>query len=270
MWHSTGSTHFAPLATGPSTFCTLATSTGEQPHVVGVLYVAVGGVLYVSTHRTSKKARNVEANPRVAVCIPIRRYPMAFDRVNLRSSLHLGTSTLLFDVYGAPRYSTGPYAAVSLLGIDYARQVERVNARHRIQAEPHIGAAVLERAGDLEILVFHIDLRAGQRGEFRCRQGRGAHHLARQGADVLVVDRATFPREKVCGDGLTPYGVRALQRMGIEPTEPGFTPVPSNATPQSLAAASSFAASSGCVRYGYDSSSQVDTMHDSASRHASN
>src|SRR5207249_210601 len=25
MWHSTGSTHFAPLATGPSTFCTLAT-----------------------------------------------------------------------------------------------------------------------------------------------------------------------------------------------------------------------------------------------------
>src|SRR5207237_2584901 len=52
-----------------------------------------------------------------------------------------------------------------------------------------------------------------------------AYRLARQRADVLVVDRATFPREKVCGDGLTPYGVRALQRMGIEPTEPGFTQV---------------------------------------------
>jgi len=52
-----------------------------------------------------------------------------------------------------------------------------------------------------------------------------AYHLARRGVDVLVVDRATFPREKVCGDGLTPYGVRALQRMGIEPTEPGFTQV---------------------------------------------
>lgn len=49
----------------------------------------------------------------------VRRFPMKFDRVNLRSSLHLGTSTLLFDVYGAPRYSTGPYAAISLLGIDY-------------------------------------------------------------------------------------------------------------------------------------------------------
>jgi nitroimidazol reductase NimA-like FMN-containing flavoprotein (pyridoxamine 5'-phosphate oxidase superfamily) len=58
-------------------FCTLATSTDDRPHAVGVLYVAVDGVLFVSTHRTSKKARNVMANPRVAVCIPIRRYPMA-------------------------------------------------------------------------------------------------------------------------------------------------------------------------------------------------
>ena len=49
----------------------------------------------------------------------IRRFPMAFDRVNLRTSLHLGVSTLLFDVYGAPKYSTGPYIALSPLGIDY-------------------------------------------------------------------------------------------------------------------------------------------------------
>jgi geranylgeranyl reductase family protein len=42
---------------------------------------------------------------------------------------------------------------------------------------------------------------------------------------VVVVDKAVFPREKVCGDGLTPRGVRALTRMGIDPTEPGFTPV---------------------------------------------
>jgi uncharacterized protein (TIGR03382 family) len=49
----------------------------------------------------------------------IRRYPMKFDRVNLRSSLHVGVSTLLFDVYGAPMYSTGPYFAIAPLGIDY-------------------------------------------------------------------------------------------------------------------------------------------------------
>jgi len=49
----------------------------------------------------------------------IRRFPMRFDRVNLRTSLHVGVSTLLFDVYGAPQYSTGPYVALCPLGIDY-------------------------------------------------------------------------------------------------------------------------------------------------------
>ncbi|MGH2739886.1 MAG: geranylgeranyl reductase family protein [Actinomycetota bacterium] len=49
-----------------------------------------------------------------------------------------------------------------------------------------------------------------------------AYHLARRGVDVLVVDKATFPREKVCGDGLAPRGVKALLGMGVDPTEPGF------------------------------------------------
>jgi menaquinone-9 beta-reductase len=52
-----------------------------------------------------------------------------------------------------------------------------------------------------------------------------AYHLARRGVDVLLVDKAIFPREKVCGDGLTPRGVRALERMGVDPTDPGFTRV---------------------------------------------
>jgi uncharacterized protein (TIGR03382 family) len=51
--------------------------------------------------------------------VATRRFPMRFDRVNLRTTLHLGVSTLLFDVYGAPKYSTGPYLAFSPLGIDY-------------------------------------------------------------------------------------------------------------------------------------------------------
>lgn len=49
-----------------------------------------------------------------------------------------------------------------------------------------------------------------------------AYHLARHGVDVLLVDRASFPREKVCGDGLTPRGVRAMVRMGVDPSDPGF------------------------------------------------
>lgn len=58
-------------------FCTLATTSRQgRPHVAGVLYAAVGTDLYVSTMRTSRKARNIEANPSVAVCIPVRRLPV--------------------------------------------------------------------------------------------------------------------------------------------------------------------------------------------------
>jgi geranylgeranyl reductase family protein len=43
-----------------------------------------------------------------------------------------------------------------------------------------------------------------------------AFWLARAGLDVAVLEKAEFPREKVCGDGLTPRGVKALDDMGIE------------------------------------------------------
>jgi geranylgeranyl reductase family protein len=43
-----------------------------------------------------------------------------------------------------------------------------------------------------------------------------AWHLARAGLDVVVLEKARFPREKVCGDGLTPRGVKALQDMGVD------------------------------------------------------
>jgi geranylgeranyl reductase family protein len=49
-----------------------------------------------------------------------------------------------------------------------------------------------------------------------------AYHLARAGLDVLMVERSSFPREKVCGDGLTPRAVRALVRMGVDVDDPGF------------------------------------------------
>ena len=46
-----------------------------------------------------------------------------------------------------------------------------------------------------------------------------AHHLAQSGLDVLLLEKATFPREKVCGDGLTPRAVKSLVRMGIDTSE---------------------------------------------------
>lgn len=41
-----------------------------------------------------------------------------------------------------------------------------------------------------------------------------AARLAAAGWDVLLVDRAEFPRDKTCGDGLTPRAVRTLQALG--------------------------------------------------------
>jgi len=50
-----------------------------------------------------------------------------------------------------------------------------------------------------------------------------AAYLAMAGLDVLLLEKATFPREKVCGDGLTPRAVRELITLGIPtPEEDGW------------------------------------------------
>ncbi len=43
-----------------------------------------------------------------------------------------------------------------------------------------------------------------------------AYWLADAGWDVAVVEKKRFPREKTCGDGLTPRAVRQLADMGLE------------------------------------------------------
>ena len=43
-----------------------------------------------------------------------------------------------------------------------------------------------------------------------------AYWLAEAGWDVAVVEKKVFPREKTCGDGLTPRSVRQIADMGIE------------------------------------------------------
>ena len=43
-----------------------------------------------------------------------------------------------------------------------------------------------------------------------------AAHLARAGVDVVLLEKTTFPREKVCGDGLTPRAVKSLLSLGID------------------------------------------------------
>ncbi len=50
-----------------------------------------------------------------------------------------------------------------------------------------------------------------------------ALHLARRDAAwadrILVIDRATFPREKVCGGGITYFGYRMIEQLGLQEPE---------------------------------------------------
>ena len=61
------------------------------------------------------------------------------------------------------------------------------------------------RDGDADVIVVG----AGPAG------ASAAHHLARDGHSVILLEKSTFPRDKVCGDGLTPGAVRELISMGV-------------------------------------------------------
>lgn len=43
--------------------------------------------------------------------------------------------------------------------------------------------------------------------------------LARAGLDVTVFDKATFPRDKTCGDGITTLAMRHLESLGLQPSD---------------------------------------------------
>jgi menaquinone-9 beta-reductase len=76
--------------------------------------------------------------------------------------------------------------------------------------EPRNGrAAPRHPAGEADVIVVG----AGPAGSTT------AYYLAQAGLDVLLLEKSRFPREKVCGDGLTPRGVKALVSMGISVSE---------------------------------------------------
>ncbi|GLW98398.1 geranylgeranyl reductase family protein [Microtetraspora sp. NBRC 16547] len=49
-----------------------------------------------------------------------------------------------------------------------------------------------------------------------------AFYLAQAGLTVLLLEKTRFPREKVCGDGLTPRAVKQLIAMGVDIDAPGW------------------------------------------------
>lgn len=53
-----------------------------------------------------------------------------------------------------------------------------------------------------------------------------AIEATRRGLDVLVIDKARFPRDKCCGDGLTTGALRRLDQLGLKPEAvPSWQPV---------------------------------------------
>lgn len=42
-----------------------------------------------------------------------------------------------------------------------------------------------------------------------------AYFLAKQGVEVILIDKNNFPREKACGDGLGPRSIQMMEKMGL-------------------------------------------------------
>ena len=58
--------------------------------------------------------------------------------------------------------------------------------------------------------------RGARRGRRTGRDRRRRSTARRLGLDVLVVDKARFPRDKTCGDGLTTGALRGLEALGLD------------------------------------------------------
>jgi menaquinone-9 beta-reductase len=69
----------------------------------------------------------------------------------------------------------------------------------------------IDRASAAEATADVVVVGAGPAGS------AAAAWAARGGRDVLVIDSATFPRDKTCGDGLTPRAIAELRLLGLGP-----------------------------------------------------
>ena len=83
--------------------------------------------------------------------------------------------------------------------------VAEVDARHHRRRSPHSTNILVSMETKADVVVVG----AGPAGS------AAAAWAARAGSDVLVIDSASFPRDKACGDGLTPRAVAELERLGL-------------------------------------------------------
>jgi geranylgeranyl reductase family protein len=113
---------------------------------------------------------------------------------------------------GAPRTPRTPAQSAGHVAAAVTAEVPAASrSASAVAPAPAPGAAAAVCAPEEEADVIVVG--AGPAGSAT------AFYLAQAGLDVLLLDKATFPREKVCGDGFTPRGVRAILGMGITPDE---------------------------------------------------
>jgi hypothetical protein len=75
--------------------------------------------------------------------VGILRFPLRFQRLNLRSTLQLGVSRMNFDLYGVPKGSVGPFVGFNLLGID----VELSRSLYLVVDPAHVALPIPQTTG---------------------------------------------------------------------------------------------------------------------------
>ncbi|HEY6558261.1 MAG TPA: hypothetical protein VI072_13350 [Polyangiaceae bacterium] len=75
--------------------------------------------------------------------VGILRFPLRFQRLNLRSTLQLGVSRMNFDLYGVPKGSMGPFVGFNLLGID----VELSRSLYVVVDPAHVALPIPQTTG---------------------------------------------------------------------------------------------------------------------------
>ncbi len=109
---------FALFGSGAGAFVdpAIAVAVGARFRLNDTWVVGLDGELNwwygVHTQRLQLGATNIAATL-------IVRFPLRFEAVNLRSSLQLGTSIELLELYGVPKGSVGIFAAINPLGVEW-------------------------------------------------------------------------------------------------------------------------------------------------------
>lgn len=92
-----------------------AIALGGRYRISERFLVGVDAELNPWLSRTTKEFRAGTTN---LYATGVLRFPMAYERINLRSTLELGVSRMNFDLYGVPKGTVGPYVGFNALGID--------------------------------------------------------------------------------------------------------------------------------------------------------